>query len=53
MYGRGHRKDPRQNIHHVRTAPTPQFDALQAAHLARIERELAQKPQTTATVQAA
>jgi hypothetical protein len=29
-----------------RTGATPQFDALQAAHLARIEAELAAQPQT-------
>jgi hypothetical protein len=48
MYGRGKEQGTRKV-----KAPTPQFDALQTAHLARIERELAQKQQEAAKKQAA
>jgi hypothetical protein len=42
MYGRGHEQGTRR----VKPGTTPQFDAIQAAHLARIEAEWAAKDTT-------
>ena len=44
-YGRGHAKGTRK----VQPGRTPEFDRIQAEHLARIEREYAAKAQPVTT----